>query len=123
MIITEATIDGRARKALVTFNKNGFQYTLDRATGELLSAPPYVHVTWAKSIDLKTGRPVLDPTKLTGASKGNIKDICPSLEGGGSPASPPAYSPRAGYFCASTNNLCMDFNATRAPHVRGTPFI
>ena len=45
-------------------------------------------MTWAKSIDLKTGRPVLDPTKQTGASKGNVKDICPSLEGGVSPASP-----------------------------------
>jgi hypothetical protein len=30
-------------------------YTLDRATGELFAAPPYVHVTWAKSIDRKTG--------------------------------------------------------------------
>src|SRR6185295_16218239 len=79
MILADVKIGGRARKALVTFNKNGFQYTLDRATGELLSAPPFVHVTWAKSIDLKTGRPVLDPSKLTGASKGNIKDICPSL--------------------------------------------
>jgi PQQ-dependent dehydrogenase (methanol/ethanol family) len=123
MILADVKIDGRARKAVVTFNKNGFQYTLDRATGELLAAPPYVHVTWAKSIDLKTGRPVLDPTKLTGASKGNVKDICPSLEGGVSPASPAAYSPRTGLFYTSTNNLCMDFAATRSQHVRGTPFI
>ena len=49
---------------------------------------PYVQVTWAKSIDLKTGRPVLDSTKQTGASKGNVKGVCPSLEGGVSPASP-----------------------------------
>ena len=123
MILADVKVGGRARKALVTFNKNGFQYTIDRATGELLSAPPFVHVTWAKSIDLKTGRPVLDPSKLTGASKGNVKDICPSLEGGVSPASPAAYSPRTGLFYTSTNNLCMDFLATRAQHIRGTPFI
>jgi lanthanide-dependent methanol dehydrogenase len=122
-ILADVKIGGRTRKALVTFNKNGFQYTLDRATGELLAAPPYVHVTWAKSIDLKTGRPVLDPTKLTGASKGNVKDVCPSLEGGVSPASPAAYSPRTGLFYTSTNNLCMDFLATRAQHIRGTPFL
>ena len=60
------------------------------------SAPPYVQVTWAKSIDLKTGRPVLDSTKQTGASKGNVKGVCPSLEGGVSPASPAAYSPTHG---------------------------
>ena len=123
MILADVKIEGRVRKALVTFNKNGFQYTLDRATGELLAAPPYVHVTWAKSIDLKTGRPVLDPSKLTGASKGNVKDVCPSLEGGVSPASPAAYSPRTGWFYTSTNNLCMDFLATRAQHIRGTPFL
>ena len=34
---------------------------MDRATGEVLAAQPYVQLTWAKRIDLKTGRPVLDP--------------------------------------------------------------
>ena len=42
----------------------------------------------------RTGRPVLDSTKLTGKSRGNVKGICPSLEGGKSPASPASYSPR-----------------------------
>ena len=40
MILADVKIGGRVRKALVTFNKNGFQYTLDRATGEVLAAPP-----------------------------------------------------------------------------------
>jgi PQQ-dependent dehydrogenase (methanol/ethanol family) len=123
MMLADVPIGGRARRALVTFNKNGFQYTLDRATGEVLSAVPYVHVTWAKSIELETGRPVIDPSKLTGPSRGNVKGICPSLEGGVSPASPGAYSPRTGLFYTSTNNLCMDFAATRTQHIRGTPYI
>jgi glucose dehydrogenase len=112
MILADVKLGGRLRKALVTFNKNGFQYTLDRATGEVLAAPPYVQVTWATGIDLKTGRPILDSTKLTGASKGTVKDVCPSLEGGVSPSSPAAYSPRTGWFYTSTNNMCMDFAAT-----------
>jgi lanthanide-dependent methanol dehydrogenase len=123
MILTDVRVGGRVRKALVTFNKNGFQYTLDRATGEVLAAHPYVHVTWAKSIDLKSGRPVLDSTKLTGASKGNVKGVCPSLEGGVSPASPAAYSPKSGLFYTSTNNMCMEFAAVRAQRVPGTPYI
>ena len=123
LILADIRIGGKVRKALVTFNKNGFQYTLDRATGELLSAPPYVQVNWAKSIDLKTGRPVLDSTKQTGASKGNVKGVCPSLEGGVSPASPAAYSPSTGLFYTSTNNMCMDYAAVEAQHFRGTPFI
>jgi PQQ-dependent dehydrogenase (methanol/ethanol family) len=123
MILADVKIAGRTRKALVTFNKNGFQYTLDRATGEVLSAPPYVQVTWARGIDLKTGRPILEPTKQTGASKGNVRGICPSLEGGVSPASPAAYSPHTGLFYTSTNNLCMDFAATPSQYIRGTPYI
>ena len=123
MILADVRVGGRVRKALVTFNKNGFQYTLDRATGQVLAAPPYVHVTWAKRIDLESGRPVLDSTKLTGASKGTVKGICPSLEGGVSPSSPAAYSPRTGLFYSSTNNMCMDFAAVSAQRVRGTPFV
>jgi PQQ-dependent dehydrogenase (methanol/ethanol family) len=123
MILTDVTLGGRTRKALVTFNKNGYQYTLDRATGELLKAEPYVQVTWAKGIDLKTGRPILEPSKQTGASKGNVTGVCPSLEGGVSPASPAAYSPQTHLFYTSTNNLCMDYAATPATHIRGVPFI
>jgi PQQ-dependent dehydrogenase (methanol/ethanol family) len=123
MMLADVNVGGRTRKALVTFNKNGFQYTLDRATGEVLSATAFVPVTWAKSVDLATGRPVLDPSKQTGASKGNVKGICPSLEGGVSPASPGAYSPRTKLFYTSTNNFCMDFLATGTRHLRGTPFM
>ena len=47
MILTELTLNGQRRKVLVHFDKNGFVYTLDRATGELLSAEPYVPVNWA----------------------------------------------------------------------------
>jgi PQQ-dependent dehydrogenase (methanol/ethanol family) len=123
MILADLTIQGKAVQALVHFDKNGFQYTLDRATGRLLSAVPFVATNWASSIDLRTGRPVLDPAKQTGISKGNVRGVCPSLEGGTSPASPPAYSPRLQRFYVSTNNFCMDYEATRSTHLQGTPFM
>jgi PQQ-dependent dehydrogenase (methanol/ethanol family) len=123
MILAELTVKGRARKVLVHFDKNGFAYTLDRTSGEVLVAEPFVSVNWAKRIDLLTGRPVLDSSKLTGASKGNVRYICPSLEGGKSPASPAAYSPRTGLFYVSTVNLCMDYHAEQRARIRGTPFI
>jgi PQQ-dependent dehydrogenase (methanol/ethanol family) len=123
VILVDMTIAGKARKALVMFNKNGFQYTLDRTTGEVLAANPYVHVNWAKSIDPTTGRPLLDPTKQTGASKGLVKDVCPSLEGGVSPVSPAAYSPRTGLFYTSVNHLCMDFASTPSARIAGTPYL
>jgi PQQ-dependent dehydrogenase (methanol/ethanol family) len=123
MILVDLTVKGRPRKALVHFDKNGFAYTLDRATGEVLSAEPFVEVNWARRIDLTTGRPVVDSTKLTGASRGNVKHICPTLEGGKTPAAPAAYSPRTGLFYVSTNNMCMDYQAARATYIAGTPFI
>ncbi len=123
MILADLTIDGKLRHVLVHFDKNGFAYTIDRATGQVLVAKPFVDVTWAKGIDLRTGRPVVDSTKLTGASRGNVTQICPSLEGGKSPASPAAYSPRTGLFYTATNNLCMSYDATWAGHIAGTPYI
>jgi lanthanide-dependent methanol dehydrogenase len=123
MILANLTIGGKDTEVLVHFDKNGFAYTLDRATGRLISAEAFANVTWAKSVDLATGRPVLDPDKQTGVSKGNVKGICPSLEGGVSPSSPAAFSPRTHLFYTSTNNLCMDYAAARTGYIKGTPFI
>lgn len=58
MILAELEIAGKQRKVIMQAPKNGFFYVLDRLTGELISAEPYVAVTWATHIDMKTGRPV-----------------------------------------------------------------
>ncbi|HSE50716.1 MAG TPA: PQQ-dependent dehydrogenase, methanol/ethanol family [Gemmatimonadales bacterium] len=123
MILVDLAFRGRVRKVLVHFDKNGFAYTIDRTNGEVLVAEPYAHVNWARRIDLTSGRPVIDSAKFTGSTRGNVKYICPSLEGGKSPVSPAAYSPRTGWFYVSTVNLCMDFNAEQRARIRGTPFI
>ena len=123
MILADLTIEGHPVKALVHFDKNGFAYTFDRATGRLLVAQAFAPVNWARSVDLATGRPVLEPSKQTGVSKGNVRGICPSLEGGASPASPAAYSPRTHLFYTSTNNLCMDYAVSHATYLKGTPFV
>ena len=123
MILADLDIAGKSVDALVHFDKNGFAYTLDRTTGRVLVASPFAHVTWAKSIDLQSGRPVLNPAMQTGVSKGNVKGICPSLEGGVSPSSPAAYSPRTHLFYTSTNNLCMDYAAAHVSYLKGTPYI
>ena len=42
--------------ALVHFDRNGFGYTLNRETGELLVAQKYdPTVNWATTVDMKTG--------------------------------------------------------------------
>jgi PQQ-dependent dehydrogenase (methanol/ethanol family) len=123
MILADLTVDGHAVKALVHFDKNGFAYTLDRATGRLFVAQAFAPQNWAKSVDMVTGRPVVDSSKETGASRGNVKGICPSLEGAVSPASPAAYSPRTHLFYTSTNNFCMDYLASHVRYLKGTPYM
>ena len=61
MILAELEIKGQNRKVLMQAPKNGFFYVLDRASGELLSAEPFVPVNWATHVDLETGRPVEHP--------------------------------------------------------------
>src|SRR6185295_4105826 len=52
MILVDLVIQGRQRKTLVHFDKNGFAYTIDRATGEVLVAQPFVPMNWATGVDL-----------------------------------------------------------------------
>ena len=43
---------------LAHFDRNGFAYTLDRNTGELLVAEKFdPAVNWATHVDMKSGRP------------------------------------------------------------------
>jgi quinohemoprotein ethanol dehydrogenase len=60
LILADLVIGGAKRSVIMQAPKNGFFYVLDRATGELLSADPYAVTNWAKSVDLKSGRPVVE---------------------------------------------------------------
>src|SRR5215813_9906450 len=106
-VLIDVNIQGKVRKARVNFDRNGFFYSLDRATGELLMAEPFVTVNWATGVDMKTGKPIENPEKRTSAAK-NVKDICPSAMGGKN-QQPVAYSPRTNLFYVPSNNLCMDY--------------
>ncbi len=58
LTLAELELDGRERKVIMQAPKNGFFYVLDRLTGDLLSAEALTRVTWAKGVDLETGRPI-----------------------------------------------------------------
>jgi len=120
-VLVDITINGQDRKVLVNFDRNGFSYVLDRKTGELLLAEPFVAVNWAKGVDLKTGRPIEDPEKRTSATK-NTKDICPSAMGGKN-QQPVSYSPRTKLFYVPTNNLCMDYEGVEVKYQAGQPYV
>lgn len=76
-ILIDATYRGVARKLLVTANRNGYIYVLDRTNGQFLSATPFVEkLNWAKGIDAN-GRPML--TSIVPTKDGTR--ICPGYAG------------------------------------------
>ena len=99
MMLTELTINGKPRKVIMQASKNGFFYVLDRVTGEFISAEPYAKVNWAKGVDPKTGRPIVNP----GARYGHDPvTIFPSA-GGAHNWSPMSFNPSTGLVYISGN--------------------
>jgi quinohemoprotein ethanol dehydrogenase len=61
LMLANLRINGQERRVIMQAPKNGFFYVLDRLTGKLITAEPYVEVTWAQRIDVESGRPVETP--------------------------------------------------------------
>jgi alcohol dehydrogenase (cytochrome c) len=103
MILMDREVSGRMRKLLVQFAKSGFAFVLDRETGELVKAYPYVdNINFVKGINEKgelQGRnePVEDEVTL----------ICPGNIGGSS-WNQSAYSPRTGWAYVPALEMCND---------------
>lgn len=79
IILADMNIKGEERKILMQAPKNGFFYVIDRTNGQLISADPFVYTNWAKSVDLKSGRPI--ETDFARYEKVNA-DIAPVYNGG-----------------------------------------
>ncbi|MEW8613216.1 MAG: lanthanide-dependent methanol dehydrogenase XoxF5 [Candidatus Thiodiazotropha sp.] len=125
MILVDQKINGKMRKALVHFDRNGFGYTMDRASGELLVAEKYdPAVNWATHVDMKTGRPqVVDKysTQHNGEDF-NTTGICPAALGS-KDQQPASYSPRTGLFYVPTNHVCMDYEPFQVSYTAGQPYV
>ncbi len=92
MILADLPWHGRMRKLLLQAPKSGFFIVLDRETGELLSAEPYVEVNWATHYDLATGRPV----EVPGMDYAGTTAVVKPGGGGGHNWQPMAFNPETG---------------------------
>lgn len=120
-ILADLRINGETRQALVHFDRNGFAYTIDRGTGEVLVAEKFGAVNWADGVDLETGLPIRVPEKGTEAGR-NSKDICPAAIGT-KDQQPAAYSPKTGLFYVPTNNICMDYEGVPVKYQAGQWYV
>jgi len=108
LILAELEIDGVMRQVIMQAPKNGFFYVLDRATGELLSAEPYVKVNWASGIDPATGRPVQNPEARYTVEKPAF--VMPG-PGGAHNWQPMAFSPDTGFTYIPAMEAGFPYNA------------
>jgi PQQ-dependent dehydrogenase (methanol/ethanol family) len=121
-VLTDSAVDGQTVPTLTHFDRNGFAYVLDRRNGKLLRANKFDPSTnWATEIDLKTGRPVLDPARMT-KSDVNVKGICPAAMGAKN-HQPVSYDPNNKLFYVASNHICMDYQAFSVKYKGGFPYV
>ncbi|HSF47428.1 MAG TPA: PQQ-binding-like beta-propeller repeat protein, partial [Burkholderiales bacterium] len=110
--------------------RNGFFYVNDRTDGKLINAFPFVKkITWAKEIDLKTGRPVYvdenrpgDPAKSADGKKGQVVFAVPSFLGAKNQQQI-AYNPDTELFYVPANEWGMDFWNEPISYKKGAAYL
>ena len=130
VILADIKVKGKDRKVAVHFDRNGFGYTLDRVTGELLVAEKYDPVVnWSTGVEMDPSKPnygrpyVVD--KYSTAKNGpdfNTKGICPAALGT-KDQQPAAFSPKTGHFYVPTNHVCMDYEPFKVSYTAGQPYV
>jgi alcohol dehydrogenase (cytochrome c) len=110
-ILVDTTIDGKATKAAVVANRNGYFYAIDRSNGKFIYAFPTVEdINWTTGLDPKTGRPTINEAMKPKSGGGQVQPIVPGLEGGTN-WFPPAYDPELGLFFVAVNQWGMGLTA------------
>ena len=112
-------------------DRNGYFYVIDATTGKLQNAFPFVNgITWAKGIDLATGRPNFVPENRPGdpaaaggdGKKGTSVFASPGFLGGKNQM-PMAYSPKNKMFYVPTNEWGMDIWNEPISYKKGGAFL
>jgi alcohol dehydrogenase (cytochrome c) len=117
-VLVDAVFRGEPRKLLLQGNRNGFFYVLDRVTGKVLLAEPFVKkLTWASGVG-PDGRPVLlagnEPTV-----EGQF--VCPAVAGAANwPSS--AFSPTTGLFYMFAEESCNIYSKKNETWQAGKSF-
>jgi alcohol dehydrogenase (cytochrome c) len=115
-VLAEIPWQGQRRKVLMTANRNGIFYVLDRATGRFLLGKPFTTVTWMNGFD-DNGR----PNRVQTVTEEGVR-VSPENQGATNWYSP-SYSPRTGLFYIPTWAGTSSLNTRRAaPYVEGNQF-
>ena len=114
MVLADLKIGGQMRKALVTFNKNGFQYTLDRATGEVLVGAALRAGDLGQEHRSQDRQPGARFHQADRRIQGQREGHLPQPRGRREPGVSAGVLAADRLFYTSTNNMCMDYAAVPA---------
>jgi alcohol dehydrogenase (cytochrome c) len=105
-VLIDVVFHGAPRKLMLQGNRNGFFYVLDRLTGKVLLAEPFVkNVTWASGIG-PDGRPILLPGNDPTADG---QRVCPAVAGAANWTST-AFSPLTQLFYMFAEESCSVYS-------------
>ncbi|MDH3739949.1 MAG: PQQ-dependent dehydrogenase, methanol/ethanol family, partial [Alphaproteobacteria bacterium] len=107
IILADLEIAGESRQVLMQAPKNGFFYVIDRRDGKLISAEPYIPVTWATGVDPATGRPMETPN----ARYGDGPQLLLPGPLGGHNWHPMSFNPNTGLVYFSAQELPLLYKA------------
>ena len=120
-LLLDMPFDGKMQKVLIHIDRNGYIYVIERNTGTVLSADPFGPVNSIQGIDLQTGRPNMNPAKLTRVGE-TVTNICPTASGA-KDWNPSSFSPRTGLLYIGHENMCMDWEDVQVNYIAGTPYV
>ncbi|MFI0848628.1 methanol/ethanol family PQQ-dependent dehydrogenase [Mesorhizobium sp. IMUNJ 23232] len=130
ILVDGMDVNGAKHDVLVHFDRNGFAYTMDRNSGELLVAKKYdPKVNWATEVVMdknsdQYGRPQV-VAKYSTQQNGedvNTTGVCPAALGT-KDQQPASYSPKTGLFYVPTNHVCMDYEPYKVSYTAGQPYV
>jgi lanthanide-dependent methanol dehydrogenase len=120
-VLIDANVGGTPRKLLIRPERNGYIYVMDRASGQVISANAFVHVTTSNGVDLQTGALRYNPAKDPRPGE-TTRSVCPAAPGA-KDWQPSAWSPRTRLLYIPHQNLCQDELPAQVSYIAGTPYV
>ncbi len=120
-VLADLTIRGQQRKVVMVANRNGFFYTLDRATGELLVGKPYTGTQWAREIGPNGPIVLNDGVVPPGGSEATTQCV-PDLRGG-TVFNPPSFDPALQLFFVMARETCAFYTPSKQEWAPGRSFM
>jgi alcohol dehydrogenase (cytochrome c) len=117
-VIADIALQGRPRKVVFLGSRNGFFYTLDRLTGEFISATPFTDSKWAKEIG-RDGRPIVLNTGVVPPDGTPETTQCVPDNYGGTNFSPPSFDPSRRLFFLMARETCAVYLPQRQEPTTG----